>query len=663
VEKRLSLALFLSFLVLVGWSVLSGPPADAPAAPPGAARVAGPGLEAPPGELVPGPPAFAPQTAVIGEEAERELVLQTGAPGAKGTYHMRFTNRGARLLDLRIGDFYVEGGLSPAQQARVENWVQLLRPVVSPDGLTGSFSVSTSASSQDLLGDESLEDALWSMQPLNGPGGQPMGAEFHYAPGTGAVFTKRVRVLPGTHELEFEFSLANEGGPRAGKRQFRLVPASSLPRESDDDPFYVGPKAVAVYDEGRGDYRLRQMERRERPGRDLRGSFAGSGQPVFIGVHDKYFAFLMRPAEGSAGALIGAGWRRVRDLEFAREHPGRADEAYRTIDPVADLELYMPAAGEAPLTARYRIYAGPKERDALVAASAAHGTIIEEDLGFFSGVARLILGILGVAQSVVGNWGWAIIVMTLFIRLLLFPINRRSQTAMARFQTKMKRIQPRIDEVKKRHEKDPAKARAEQQRIMQEEGAFPPLGGCLPIFLQIPIFIGLFAALRVDFDLRQAPFALWIQDLAVPDRMLEINFNTYLPFIGTIEYFNLLPILMVILWIWQQRSMPKPTDPQQARMMKMMAFTPILFGFLLYNYAAGLSLYMMTSSAFGIVETKVIRKLWPIKEDELEKKPKGFLGRMMEKQLEQARKMQELQSKQRQQRPGGGPPRPRAKKR
>ncbi len=647
-EKRLSLALFLSFLVLVGWSLFNAGP-DPAVRPEGAARPPEAGAAA-----AAETPAFEPTAEVVAEDAERELVFETGAPGQRGTYRMRFTNRGARLLELRLGDYFVEGGLGPELRARPENWVPLLAPVATPEGTSGSFAVAASASAQDLLGPVPLEEALWTLRRLEGPDGRPTGAEFTYAPGTGAIFTKRVQVVPGTHELEFSFGLANAGGPRAGMRQFRITPAASLQRISDEDPFYVGPKALACYREGKDEPVLRQKERRESPGRDVRGSFSGGGQPLFVGVHDKYFALLMRPAEGSAGALIGTGWRRVRDVEFARANPEQADASYRAIDAVADLELFLPGAGEPPVVARFSVYAGPKDRRALVESYAPFGKVIEEDLGFFSGIARLILSIVGLCHKLVGNWGWAIILMTLLVRLMLFPINRRSQTAMARFQTKMKRIQPRIDEVKQRYEKDPAKARAEQHRIMQEEGAFPPLGGCLPIFLQIPIFIGLFAALRVDFDLRQAPFALWIQDLSIPDRMLRIDFNTYLPFIGTIEYFNLLPILMVVLWIWQQRSMPTPTDPQQARMMKMMAFMPILFGFMLYNYAAGLSLYMMTSSAFGIVEIKVIKKLWPIDDRELAKKSKGFFGKLMEQQLEQARRMQEQQQRARQQKPGGG---------
>ena len=174
---------------------------------------------------------------------------------------------------------------------------------------------------------------------------------------------------------------------------------------------------------------------------------------------------------------------------------------------------------------------------------------------------------------------------------------------------------------------------------MQEEGAFPPLGGCLPMFLQIPVFIGLFAALRSSFDLRQADFAFWIEDLAVPDQLLRIGLH--LPLIGAIEYLNVLPILMVVLWIWQQKGMPMPADEQAARMQKMMLWMPVIMGFFLYHYAAGLSLYMITQSALGIIEQKVIKKLWPLDDVERPKKKSGFMARLMEmqqQQLEQQKK-------------------------
>ena len=230
---------------------------------------------------------------------------------------------------------------------------------------------------------------------------------------------------------------------------------------------------------------------------------------------------------------------------------------------------------------------------------------------------------------------------------MLFPINRRSQTAMARYQKKMKRVQPKLDELKTKYANNTQKQREEQARIMQEEGAFPPLGGCLPMFLQIPVFIGLFQSLRVEYHLRQEPFLLWVRDLSLPDQLLRLDLNTHLPFIGTIEYLNVLPLLMVFLWVWQQRSMPTPTDAQQAKMQRMMMWMPILFGFMLYSYPSGLSLYMITSSAVGIFEIKVIKKFWPIDDTELAPK-KGWMMRLAEKQAEQQAAMQKMQQQQQQ---------------
>src|SRR5262249_22423847 len=216
------------------------------------------------------------------------------------------------------------------------------------------------------------------------------------------------------------------------------------------------------------------------------------------------------------------------------------------------LDLALPAKGQRS-SSEYVIYAGPKAPDAFTADCAAHQLVIDDDLTMDS-IARALLYLLGLLHGAVGNWGVAIIVLTLCVRAALFPLNRRSQTAMARYQKKMKRVQPRLEEAKKRYENDPQKLREAQARIMQEEGAFPPLGGCLPIFLQMPIFFGLFSALRTSFALRQAPFLAWIHDLSRPDRLLHIGLP-YLP-----EYLNILPLLMVVLWVLQQMGMPKPAD-------------------------------------------------------------------------------------------------------
>jgi YidC/Oxa1 family membrane protein insertase len=230
----------------------------------------------------------------------------------------------------------------------------------------------------------------------------------------------------------------------------------------------------------------------------------------------------------------------------------------------------------------------------------------------------------------------------------------------------MKRVQPKIDEIKKRFEGDPKRLREEQAKIMQEEKAFPPLGGCLPIFIQMPIFFGLFSMLRTSFDLRQAGFALWIDDLSQPDRLMELGIQ--LPLLGDyLQYLNLLPPLMVLLWILQQRGMPQPADEQARRMQRIMMWMPVFMGVFLYNYAAGLSLYMITQSTLGIFEQRVIKKLWPIDDTEAETKSgcgcgpfSGIMENLAEKQKTQMKLMQERQRHQ--QSKGGKQQRPKKKR-
>jgi len=253
----------------------------------------------------------------------------------------------------------------------------------------------------------------------------------------------------------------------------------------------------------------------------------------------------------------------------------------------------------------------------------------------------VLVRVLGFLEGLTGNWGIAIILMTIMVRSLLFPLNRRSQTSMARYQQQMKRVQPKIDELKKKYKDDPEKQRKAQAELMQKEGLMPPLGGCLPIFFQIPIFFGLFTALRTSFDLRQAPFFWWITDLSKPDRLMRIDLGP-LPVVGTVEYLNVLPPLMVVLWIAQQMVMPKPADEQAQRMQRMMMFMPAVMGVFLYNYAAGLSLYMITQSLLGIFEIAVIKKVWPV-DDSPQAKKQGFLARLAEKQQEQMKRMQGMQ--------------------
>jgi YidC/Oxa1 family membrane protein insertase len=173
----------------------------------------------------------------------------------------------------------------------------------------------------------------------------------------------------------------------------------------------------------------------------------------------------------------------------------------------------------------------------------------------------------------------------------------------------MARLKPKIDEIKKRHAKNKKKQQEEQMKLMREEGMQMFPAGCLVMFLQLPVFIGLFQALRYTIGLRHSSF-LWTRDLTAPDQLAGPWSNHGIPLLWDPLFLNVLPILMGITWYLSSAMAPKPVDPQQAQQMKMMKWMPIIFSLMLYNYPAGLALYMVVSSTWSIFEMKVVRRVF-----------------------------------------------------
>jgi len=356
-----------------------------------------------------------------------------------------------------------------------------------------------------------------------------------------------------------------------------------------------------------------------------------SGSIPMIAEGSKYFInaihALERDFDGAVAEVL------FDDAAFIAAAPGSAAGATIRRNP-SDLDYWSRTSIGGSFTLRlhaastserrsFRWYVGPK--DSSIMDKAIYGPLSElPDAADYSTswfykifltpyVAPVILTLLKFFQSIVGNWGVAIILLTVLVRVLVFPITRHSQVKMAEYSTKMQKVKPILEAVNQKYANDKEKKQMETMKIYKQHKLTPPVGGCLPIFLQMPVFIGLFAALRSSIDLRLKPFTLWIQDLSVPDRFIDLGHPLVdVMLLRSITSLNILPLLMVVLWIIHQRSMPKPTDPQQLQMYKIMAFMPVMFGLLLYNYASGLSLYMITSSALGIFEQKVIRKHWPV---------------------------------------------------
>lgn len=252
-------------------------------------------------------------------------------------------------------------------------------------------------------------------------------------------------------------------------------------------------------------------------------------------------------------------------------------------------------------TNNFILYAGPKEYDDLKALHVGLEHIV--DFGFFSIIALPLFWVLKLFYKLTGNYGWAIILLTTIVRIPFIPLINKSQKSMK----KMQEIQPRMAEVKEKYKKDPQRMQKEMMELYKTHKV-NPLGGCLPMVLQIPVFFALYKILLISIELRSAPFMLWIKDLSAPDTLFG-HIPLAIPLVGGFAV-GPLPIVMGITMVIQQKMTPSSLDPAQN---KMMMFMPIIFTFMFLNFASGLVLYWLMNNIFSIsqqfyVNQKLARK-------------------------------------------------------
>jgi len=286
----------------------------------------------------------------------------------------------------------------------------------------------------------------------------------------------------------------------------------------------------------------------------------------------------------------------------------------------------------------FQIFMGPKSKELLSPFEADQ--II--DYGWFGWISQRMVWLLKTFHGWGIHYGIAIIMLTILVRGMMFPISRKQ----AMSAKKMKDLQPQLSALREKHKDDKQKL-AKAQMDLYREANFNPFAGCLPVFLQLPIFISLYQALNNWVDLRMASF-LWIENLAAPDALFEMSFS--LPFLGS--DFNLLPMITIVLFYAQQKMfMPPPTTDEMAMQQKMMNFMMIFMGFLFYRVPAGLCVYFIASSAWGMSERKLLEFLpeKPVDQEKLrkkqEKKGPGVFGKLMQK-MQEAAEMQEQAKKQ-----------------
>ena len=252
----------------------------------------------------------------------------------------------------------------------------------------------------------------------------------------------------------------------------------------------------------------------------------------------------------------------------------------------AGVKFALPAI-EPGKTARVDVplYAGPQEQDKLE--SIAPGLDLVVDYGALTVIAAPLFWVMEKLHAMIGNWGWTIIALTVLLKLIFFPLSAASYKSMA----KMKQVMPQMTRIKESYKDDRARMNQEMMELYKRE-KINPLGGCLPVLVQIPVFIALYWVLLGTVEMRGAPWLGWIHDLTAPDTLF-----------GVIPFINLpvgpLPLLMGASMFIQMRLNPTPPDPIQA---KVMTWMPVLFTFMFLAFPAGLVLYWTVNNLLSIAQ-------------------------------------------------------------
>jgi YidC/Oxa1 family membrane protein insertase len=225
---------------------------------------------------------------------------------------------------------------------------------------------------------------------------------------------------------------------------------------------------------------------------------------------------------------------------------------------------------------------GPQEESVLE--TIAPGFALLKDYGYLTILAKPIFWLLENIHTYVGNWGWSIILLTILIKLVFFPLSAASYKSMAR----MKEVQPRLMVMREQFKGDPQKLNKAMMEMYRNE-KINPLGGCLPVLIQIPVFISLYWVLLSSVEMRNAPWIGWIQDLSVPDP------------------YYILPVIMAVSMFVQTKLNPTPPDPIQA---KVMLYMPLIFSVMFFFFPAGLVLYWVVNNLLSIAQQWQINQMF-----------------------------------------------------
>lgn len=391
------------------------------------------------------------------------------------------------------------------------------------------------------------------------PGADTLTVDFHWTAPDNVRYTKRFTFFRDKYNIKVDYRIDNRSStPWTGFVYGQFLRTPFVPDRGliqGRIPIYLGG---AIYSPEEKFEKIDFDEMHDKPlKKTVSGGWVAMLQHYFVGGwfprDDSAYSFYSRALNRSGGPRYNIGLNSLTPVTVAAGETGQLG-----------LDLY----------------AGPKEQDRL--SERAEGFDLTVDYGWLTPVSAPLFWVLEKIHGVVGNWGWSIILLTCLIKLAFYPLSATSYKSMA----KMKKLQPRLKTLKERYGDDKAKMNQAMMEIYKKEKV-NPLGGCLPIVIQIPVFIALYWVLLESVELRQAPWELWINDLSVRD-----------------PYF-VLPVLMGGSMVVQQLLNPSPLDPMQK---KIMMALPLVFTFLFLYFPAGLVLYWLVNNVLSITQQWYINK-------------------------------------------------------
>jgi YidC/Oxa1 family membrane protein insertase len=401
--------------------------------------------------------------------------------------------------------------------------------------------------------------------------------------------TKTFRAGEGPYELYTRVTVENTA---EDKRVHRLGVENTAWRTHEETDSHLGRQSpfvtevLCAYNAGKldrkslSDFAPKDFEKPEFEG----GWFMQRGPIDFAATANAYFAQAIVPIEGPAAPAcalqVEERWYREQFPDKTKDPNYGAMYRSRLIYPPKEL------APQESVTYEIAAYYGPKDRAYLAKALGGRHNLSEViNLGMFTVVSKVIVMFLIKSHDIVGDWGISIIVLTICVRILLFPLTWKQIKSMV----SMRRLKPEIDEINRRFKDDPQQKQVATMEMYRKNGV-NPFGGCLPVFVQMPVWWALYTVIQTAVELYHTPF-LWYRDLSAPD-----------------PYF-ILPVVLGATSFIQQKLMPQQMDMAQQKMMLYMM--PALFTVMMLFLPAGLGIYMLTNSVLGIVQQQVVERVAP----------------------------------------------------